>query len=649
MKKFLSLIALAMTIGIASCSDDDCDHKGGDSTSIVNIYGSWYEEAMNEEFDVNEDGTFYDKYCNVERGGETEGRCMYDSSNKKLTQTYSFMGQTQFVDWKVTNLTDFGLTIYSEDHGQHIYEKIVETYQLKVGETAKIKFPEVYTGYGVLGYSSSNERLASVTPDGIIKAEGEKGTLYIKVTTNKCNVWVKVIVGDNCADLWYDYVSLIGQDYKGMRKFLNTLGEPYSGDDGYSYGFINTMHDYVDITKVFLCPEDGMVTQIQLLLQESVPEAEILSYMNSHYYKIGESGSYVFYSSVEDPELSKAIIAYDKSEKCVIFNETQHFLHYPHVVDLWTDFVPLFGSDKNQVKSAMEEYGYSFLMSDFNYSKDGSDYYNITGNQYAQMVGFVFNPDKQVSEFWVYMNTKSNPNDVYDYLCAKYTEYESESSQYEYVFYNDDKSMKVTLDLMNNAVVYNKQTMKQHEANNEILGNYYEGLGLTHDQLIAQFGTPYSDDGSMLFYIVGSAYVNLAAFSMSAETNKCKTAILTINENVATSTIVDYLGSKYTVFANGTAADGSQYAWTNGPSVAESTMGIIYYPEDRMVYYQPLGSAANAKAMDRAINAIVSDTEFLDKTRSKASSILSIKKKIKQSVLMHKTQHFKNVFENYNK
>lgn len=647
MKKLLSLIALAITIGLTSCSDDDCTHNGP-TPPEHSIYGSWYEEARNEEFDVNEDGTFYDKYCNVERGGETEGRCMYDSKNKKLTETYYFMGQNQFVDWKITNLTELGWTIYSEDHGQHVYERIVETYQLKVGETVKIKFAELYTDYNVLSYSSSNERLASVTSEGIIKAEGEKGTQYIKVATNKCNVWVKVVVGDNCADLWYDYVSLIGQDYTGMRKFLNTLGEPYSGDDGYSFGFINPMHDYIEITKVYLCPEDGMVTAIQLLMNESVPEADVLSYMNSHYYKITESDSYVFYSSVEDQKSSKAIIAYSKSEKCVIINETWHFFE-GHIKDLWTDFVSLFGSDRNQVKSAMDEYGYSFLMSDFNYSKDGSDYYYITGNPYAQMVGFVFNPDKQVSEFWVYMNTKSDANDVYDYLCAKYTEYESESSQYELVFYNDDKSMKVTFDLMNGAVVYTKLTMKQHEANNDILGNYYEGLGMTHDQIVAQYGTPYSDDGSMMFYIVGTNYVNLAVFYMNTDTNKCKSAAVTINESVTTSTIVDFLNSKYTVFANGTASDGSQYAWTNGPSVSESTLGIIYYPEDRMVVYQPLGSAANAKAMTRAISSIMSDTEFVDRTKSKASSILSTKKGIKESISKHRTQQLQKVFEHYNK
>ena len=191
--------------------------------------------------------------------------------------------------------------------------------------------------------------------------------------------------------------------------------------------------------------------------------------------------------------------------------------------------------------------------------------------------------------------------------------------------------------------------MKQHEANNDILGNYYEGLGMTHDQIVDKFGAPYLDENNMMYYIVGTEYVNLAAFRLDDTTNKCKSTVLTINEAVATSTIVDYLGSKYTVFANGTAADGSQYAWTNGPSVAESTLGIMYYPEDRMVVYIPLGSAANAKAMTRAISSIMSDTEFVDRTKSKASSILSTKKGIKESISKHRTQQLQKVFENYNK
>ena len=648
MKKILSFIALAITIGMTSCSDDECDH-GIEPTIDGSIVGSWYEEAENEEMRFGESGTFYDRYANYLRCAEVEGRWEYDKKNSKLTYNYPFLGQTQFADWTVKNLKELSFTIYSEMVGEHNLEKIVESYNLEIGKTATIQFSNVYPDYTVISYTSNNERIASVTSDGIIKAEGEKGITYIKVETTKSNVWVKVTVGDNCSDKWHDYVGLLGLDYSGMRKQLSRLGDPYSGDDGYSFGFKHLLHEVADITKVFMCPECGIVTEIQLLVKESVPEAEILSYMNSHYYKFGETDKYVFFSSVEDREASKAIVAYNKSEKCVLFNETQHFLHYPHVKDLWTDFTPLFGSDKDQVKTKMNEYGYSFLLSDYNYSKDGSDYYDIPDNSYAQMVGFVFNPDKKLSEFWVYMDRNNNANDVYNYLCAKYTEQESESTDYSLVFYNEDKSLKVTLDLENAAVVYTKLTMKQHEANPDILGNYYEGIGLSRAQIIDKYGAPYMDEDNIMTYVVGSAYVNLAFFNIKAETSKCNLAMLTINENVETSTIIDYLNSKYTVFANGTASDGSQYAWTDGPSVAESTLGVIYKPVDRVVVYQPLGSSSSAKSLTRAIGGFTTDLNLMKQAHSQTSSFLNSIYRLKEGIMTFKSKHFENIISNYNK
>lgn len=649
MKKYLSIIASAMLLCFTGCSEEECDHVTPPIPPTNTIVGTWYESAANEEIKFFENGVYYDRYANYERCAYSEGQWEYDAKNKRLTYRYSLLGQTQFADWTVKNQTAYGFTITSDKLGSQVLEKIVESYEMKVGETRILQFGKDNADFQNASYSSNNERIATVSADGAITAQGEKGITYIKVSSGMTNVWVKVTVGDNCADMWYDYVGLLGLDYSNMRKALSRLGDPYSGEDGYSFGFIHQVHEVADVTKVFICPDCGIVTEIQLLIKESVPEAEILSYMNSRYYKFGENGPYIFYSSVEDKEASKAIVAYNKSEKCVIFNEAQHFLHYPHVKDLWTDFVPLFGSDKEQVKSKMAEYGYAFLASDDNYSKDGSDYYNITNNAYAQMVGFVFNPDLKVSEFWVYMNSKSDPYDIYDYLCAKYTENELESTEYSLVFYNDDKSLRVTFDLKNAAVVYTKLTMKQHEANTEILGNYYEGLGLTHNQIIDRFGVPYSDEDGMMFYIVGTEYVNLAVFSIKAETGKCNVASLTINKDVATSTIVDYLNSKYVVFKNGTAADGSQYAWTNSSSEKERTLGIIYSPEEKLVQYFDLSTAASTRAMTRGVGGISIEADLVKRAGLKTSGFLSDINRRKESIQVHKSRLLENIINSYNK
>ena len=80
--------------------------------------------------------------------------------------------------------------------------------------------------------------------------------------------------------------------------------------------------------------------------------------------------------------------------------------------------------------------------------------------------------------------------------------------------------------------------------------------------------------------------------------------LTTINESVSTDVVVKTFNEKYVVFDKGTLADGSQYAWINGATVAESTLGIVYKPNDRMIIYQPLNGTANAKtnSMIRAMN-----------------------------------------------
>lgn len=635
MFKKISLAVMALIFGMSSCSEESCDHvTGGSGELSTAIVGNWYEEAENEEIRFSESGKLYDRYANYSRCGETEGTWEYDSKNNKLTYFYPFMGEMKFIDWTVKDLKENSFTLSSSKNGMHKVERIVEEYTLNVGETVEI----THGGSGWF-YFSKNERIASVNPrTGVIKAEGEKGITYINVsnlaTTNlgkvsETSVWVKVTVGDNCADLWHDYVGLIGLDYASVTKALSSLGTPVAGTDGYSFAYGHTMHGVANSTLVYLCPEDKLTDEIQLVLKESVPESAVLSYMNSHYYKMKEDDSYVYFSSSSDPETSKAIVAYSKQQRRIVFRETQHYYENAHVKELWKDFVPLFGANQAAVKKAMGEYGYKLLMSDASYSKDGSDYYTVSGNKYITMVGFVFNPDKQVSEFWLYMDTTSDANEVYKYLLAKYKEEKTESSKTSLVFYNDDKTMKVVFDLKNGTLTYTKLSMKQHETpKKEMLGTYYEALGMSHDQIVSKYGAPYQEDGTSMYYVVGSENVSLVSFTLDSNTGKCKNTILLLTEQTTLSTVVDYFNSKYNKFDKGTAADGSQYAWVNKSTFAASTMGITYFPKDRMVIYVPLNTATSSSSTGVA-SLMKRDSASFAKLRSKAKAIVRGAKKVK--------------------
>ena len=161
---------------LASCNDD-CDHNfsgggGGDFTYeyLSSGTGSWYEEEENEEFRPTSNGKFYDKYCNLKRAAETEGIYEISEKGSRMTMTYKFMGQNQFADWKISNVKEFSFVMTSEQVAAHTYEKIVETYTLKVGQSQKILFGTEHPSYSVRSFSSNNEHIASVSNDGTITA-----------------------------------------------------------------------------------------------------------------------------------------------------------------------------------------------------------------------------------------------------------------------------------------------------------------------------------------------------------------------------------------------------------------------------------------------------------------------------------------------
>ena len=587
-KKLLS-IALAITIGVASCSDDECNHTSETTPLGDNpIEGSWYVEDDNEEVSYSSSGTFYDRYSNVELSGETEGRYEYNPDNMKLTYRYYYLGNNVQDNWTVKNLSEFGFTL-SSTYRQLVLRKIVEQYTLSVGETAQLTFDSQRADVTVSSYSSNNSRIVSVSSTGKLTAMGEKGTTYVRMSTNVGDVWAKVTVGDDNKDLWCDYVSVIGANYSTASKYFSRLGTPASDGEGY-FSYILSVHQYIESVNVLYDQDENFVTAIKLYLREGVSAVEINSYLKSRFYTQEDNS---FYTTMPELEESKAIISYNEDDHCVLILETQSIIHHK----LWYDFTKLFGYDKDAVKKSMDKAGYSFIMSDYGYSENGSDYYSIEGDDYMNMVGFVFNPDNQMSECWAYYN-KSNDviQTIYKNLCRDYVECLSEETNYIRVFYNEDKSIKVTLDLESGAVVYNNQTMKQHvsKESDELFGSYEEALGLTQNQVIEKFGNPYSSDETSMFYLVGSDYVTYASMTFDSSTGKCKYSTIVVNDdNVDSSTVLEYLGAKYVVFEKGTAADHSQYAWTNGATFAESTMGIIYFPADNMIIYQSLNTASS--------------------------------------------------------
>ena len=272
------------------------------------------------------------------------------------------------------------------------------------------------------------------------------------------------------------FENILGQDENYANVFLDM--EPYDHN-------INTYVAYYPRTKAnhfekyvalaYLNSDFKACSTVQLLLPNLSDDMFVyLKELLNNKFAAEEEGmfgpgyfTYLEPGKAEDDSKYRVVLEKKYNED---LDKYTYFLNYnliqknhPQEENLWADFTTVFGSDKNTVKSTLESLGCSYSFSDNSYSANGSDYYYIEkNNDYADLVGFVFNTDNQVSQCWVYFKP-AKVNDVYSYLTKKYTAAESESTDYEYVFYNDNKDLKIVLDLMNGAVIYTKLDMKQHE------------------------------------------------------------------------------------------------------------------------------------------------------------------------------------------
>lgn len=159
-------------------------------------------------------------------------------------------------------------------------------------------------------------------------------------------------------------------------------------------------------------------------------------------------------------------------QKNEVGKETYYFLSYilrdayqpkDDVDVLWPDYTTLFGLNQSSIKSQMATLGGSYSFTDYSYSANGSDYYYISNNDYADIIGFVFNTENKVSSFWVYYKP-AKVDTIKEYLAKQYVAANSESTSNLYVFYNSKKDLKVVLDKLNGAVVYTNLSMKQHDS-----------------------------------------------------------------------------------------------------------------------------------------------------------------------------------------
>lgn len=273
------------------------------------------------------------------------------------------------------------------------------------------------------------------------------------------------------------YENILGKDENYANVFLDMKPNDHTTDtQPYLAYYPRRRADYFEqyVTPAYLYSDYTGCCIVQLLLPGlSEDMFEYLKELLNSKFAAEEEGkfgpnyfTYLESGKPEDDSKYRVVLEkkynsqYDKYTYFLSYNLRSKY--YPQAESLWPDFTTLFGSDKSGVKSQMANLGGSYSFSDYSYSVNGSDYYYITGNDYADIIGFVFNTEDKVSSFWIYYKP-AKEEIVKNYLAKIYTAADDECTSSVLVFYNSQKDLKVVLDKWNGAVIYTNLSMTQHE------------------------------------------------------------------------------------------------------------------------------------------------------------------------------------------
>lgn len=442
MKKIYFLLVACMVV-FTSCTKH---HDDLFKLQIDQLEGEWVydhpEEGVWETQTFYPSGVFY--YSNKVDGGwklqnsMNEGRYWIDGDNK-VTCQYLFNGVSSQVKMTVLEITPYSYTAEYNDGailGRFTYARLLSEVELIPGETKAIDYSSMVK-IDIKGFKTHNAKIATVDNSGNITAVG-LGHTYVDVVTDEGTAVIEVIVFDR-NNMFGDYSFAFG---KTIPEIIEIVGQDYILSDD-NVGVIYYLDDYLADELAFITGlyDTSHVEFVKLTLNDNISKTVIIAHLKDRYTYFSDADG--IYNFITDQTVNNNPIA-------IIYDTNKSTLSYVVLKpsDRWTDFSYLFGQSDSMVNSEMKELGYTYFFSDYTYSKDGSDYYIINDSNDASMVGFVFNGENKMCEYWVYLydDYMSYANDIISWLKSKYVISTEESSNTQIVFYDNANRMRIVFD-----------------------------------------------------------------------------------------------------------------------------------------------------------------------------------------------------------
>ncbi len=442
MKKLFTMLLCALSF--CACNKDD---EAIDYAAL--LVGQWVydhpEEGVWETIKFTSSGMFYFSNTNeilYEFENENvNGR--YFVEGDLVTGTYTLNGVSQMnLDMQITKINALEFTAKFNDSGlSFTYARLLATKVVNYQETIIPNYGSLLRGVDVIAYASHNTKVAMVNSSTGEVTGVTSGRTYIDVITAEGTAVVEIIVNGL---LPYNFDEFIGENKSVIHE---TFGATPASEEDDVMVYQNISNEIASL-HVGINLLTGKVSDIKVCLISAVGSSyvqNITEYLGKLYTILeGESTETVkAYINDENFDDASVAITWDMPNKKITYVAIDH--------DLFTDYSPLLGKSRNEVKAIMKDrqpfmedesklaYGISDGKVDMFccfYTLDFEEYYEA-----AQVVS-------------VRLSNQLNQSEVAAYLSNKYFYLEDESTSTLKVYLTHDGLVAIFYDTETKWVDY---------------------------------------------------------------------------------------------------------------------------------------------------------------------------------------------------
>lgn len=439
---------LTAIVLLASCSKGDDDNTGGsgggetpqpgtpDYASL--IVGEWFVNqdtgsSFTSGFTLfNSDGTFSSSMiqASLDASDYSSWSGTYNVTGNIFTQEYISAIDGRYVSgtYEIKRITKYDMELYYTALGMYEQShKIVDTYQMKVGETKDVKIND--PDFTPITYSSYDKKVATVSTSGTITAV-KRGVSYIQVSSSLGIAVVRVVVTDpdNFLD---DMVPYLGEDIAVASAIYGTAYVEQDQGDGRIMRHYFLVDELMRQVGFYYDTSSKLVSSIIVAFRNSVEISKIKASFDKKYEFLGnaDDGDEVYTTTKND------VIVYIRinHDLGTVMYWLDEYNPYQDMDEALKNISTYLATDVARI------WGYTITEKDF-----GRGYYFLDfGNSIYDNIAIMFNKETYVIEYiWAFAKAGVTRSDVEKWYQQNYIK---TSSDY-YPYYDSVNNIYIHID-----------------------------------------------------------------------------------------------------------------------------------------------------------------------------------------------------------